>query len=60
MNLEKVRNTAIRLMREHGLTDYTFKWDKAVRRFGSCNGRTKVITLFKTNDSIRKLMKEEL
>ena len=32
-------------MREHGLTDYTFKWDKAVRRFGSCNGRTKVITL---------------
>ena len=45
MNLEKTRNIAIRLMREHGLSDYTFKWDKAVRRFGSCNGRTKTITL---------------
>jgi len=45
MNLEKTRNIAIRLMRQHGLSDYTFKWDKAVRRFGSCNGRMKTITL---------------
>ena len=45
MNLEKVRNNVIELMRQHGLSDYTFKWDRAVRRFGSCNGRMKTLTL---------------
>ena len=45
MNLEKTRNIALKLMRQHGLVSYTFKWDRAVRRFGSCNGRTKTLTL---------------
>ena len=41
MKLEKARNIALRLMRQHGLSDYTFKWDRAVRRFGCHNGRLK-------------------
>lgn len=45
MKLDKVRDTAIRLMRQHGLVGYTFKWDNAVRRFGSCHGGLKTITL---------------
>lgn len=45
MNLEKTRNIAIKLMKEHGLTNYTFKWDKAVGRFGQHNGWLKTISL---------------
>ena len=45
MNLEKARHIAINLMKEHGLRGYTFKWDRAVRRFGSHNGRMKTISL---------------
>ena len=45
MNLEKTRHLAIKLMRQHGLKDYTFKWDRAVRRFGCHNGKMKTITL---------------
>lgn len=45
MNLEKTRNMALKLMRKHGLSDYTFKWDRAVRRFGCHNGRLKTISL---------------
>ena len=45
MKLEKARNIAIKLMRQHGLTGYTFKWDRAVRRFGCHNGRMQTISL---------------
>ena len=45
MKLEKARNIAMKMMRDHGLKDYTFKWDRAVRRFGYHNGRLKVISL---------------
>ena len=45
MKLDKVRNIALKLMRDHGLSDYTFKWDSAVRRFGCHNGRLKYISL---------------
>jgi predicted SprT family Zn-dependent metalloprotease len=45
MKLEKARNIALKLMRSHGLTNYTFKWDHAVRRFGCHNGRMKTISL---------------
>ena len=45
MKLEKARNIALKLMRKHGLTNYTFKWDRAVRRFGCHNGRMKTISL---------------
>tara|TARA_R110000765_G_scaffold405952_1_gene502733 strand:- start:253 stop:747 length:495 start_codon:yes stop_codon:yes gene_type:complete len=45
MRLDKARHMAMRMMREHGLTTYTFKWDKAVRRFGCHNGRMKTLSL---------------
>ena len=45
MNLDKTRNIALKLMRKHGLASYTFKWDRAVRRFGCHNGRMKTISL---------------
>ena len=45
MKLEKARNIALKLMRQHGLSDYTFKWDRAVRRFGCHNGRLKTLSL---------------
>ena len=45
MNLEKTRNMALKLMRKHGLTNYTFKWDRAVRRFGCHDGRMQTISL---------------
>tara|TARA_R100000664_G_C2735937_1_gene125382 strand:+ start:130 stop:627 length:498 start_codon:yes stop_codon:yes gene_type:complete len=45
MKLEKARHMAMKMMRDHGLKDYTFKWDRAVRRFGCHNGRMKTISL---------------
>ena len=45
MKLEKARNIAMKLMRQHGLITYTFKWDRAVRRFGSHNGDSCTISL---------------
>tara|TARA_B100000287_G_C20536260_1_gene742867 strand:- start:144 stop:644 length:501 start_codon:yes stop_codon:yes gene_type:complete len=45
MNLDNARNMALKLMRKHGVSDYTFKWDRAVRRFGCHNGRLKTISL---------------
>ena len=45
MKLEKARNIALRLMRQLGLSDYTFTWDRAVRRFGCHNGRLKTLSL---------------
>ena len=45
MKLEIARNMALKLMRQHGLSDYTFKWDRAVRRFGCHNGRLKTLSL---------------
>ena len=45
MKLEKARHMAMKMMRDHGLKQYTFKWDKAVRRFGCHNGRMKTISL---------------
>jgi predicted SprT family Zn-dependent metalloprotease len=45
MNLQEVRSEAISLMREHGLTDWTFKWDRTVGRFGFCDCTMKEIIL---------------
>ena len=45
MKLEKARNIALKLMRQHGVSDYTFKWDRAVRRFGCHDGRMQTISL---------------
>lgn len=45
MNLREAEGRVRRLMDQHGLTDWTFRWDRAVRRFGYCLGRQKVISL---------------
>ena len=45
MNLYAARDLALALMRQHGLNDWTFRFDHARRRFGSCQPRRKVITL---------------
>ena len=45
MNLYAARNRAIQLMKQHGLHNWTFRFDHARRRFGSCRCRSKVITL---------------
>ena len=47
MDLCAARILAIALMKHHGLADWTFRFDHARRRFGSCRTRKKVITLSK-------------
>lgn len=41
----KAQALARELLREHGLTAWTFRFDRSVRRFGQCNGRRQRITL---------------
>lgn len=43
--LDEVREFALAKFAEHGLTDWTFGFDRAVRRFGHCVYGTKRITL---------------
>jgi predicted SprT family Zn-dependent metalloprotease len=49
MDKDKAKKIAIGLMKKHGLiTDFfpwTFKFDNAKRRFGSCDERSRLITL---------------
>jgi predicted SprT family Zn-dependent metalloprotease len=45
MNLYAARHLALELMKQHGLSDWSFRFDHARRRFGSCRTRAKVITL---------------
>src|SRR5688500_10175660 len=45
MNLYAARNLARSLMAQHGVGDWTFAFDHARRRFGSCQPRRKRITL---------------
>lgn len=45
MKLETLHATAHKLMQEHGLHDWKFTTDKAVRRFGVCRHRTKTISM---------------
>jgi predicted SprT family Zn-dependent metalloprotease len=45
MDLREAQTLAQRLMNEHGLGEWTFKFDRARRRFGSCRASRKLITL---------------
>ena len=46
MNLVDAESLARSLMREHGLTPrWKFSFDRAIRRFGCCNERKRLITL---------------
>ena len=43
MTEEEVKDLAMKLMAEHGLSDWTLRMDRAVRRFGRCSEATKTI-----------------
>jgi predicted SprT family Zn-dependent metalloprotease len=45
LDQSEAKDLAIELMREHGLTGWSFALDHAFRRFGSCDFRRKRITL---------------
>ena len=42
---EDAQRLAEHLLKEHGLTDWTFTFDRAKRRFGCCNYATRTISL---------------
>ena len=45
VNLYEAQHLAEALLREHGLTEWRFRFDHARRRFGSCRPTHKLITL---------------
>jgi predicted SprT family Zn-dependent metalloprotease len=45
MDLQEAEGRVRGLMVQHGLSDWTFRWDRAIRRFGYCLARQKVISL---------------
>ena len=45
MELPKAKQLAQELMRKHGLQDWTFHFDKAIRRFGMTKIKVKTISL---------------
>lgn len=45
MKLENAEKLAYKLMKEHCLIDWSFKFDNAVSRFGSCRHSKKLLTL---------------
>lgn len=55
MNTSYAASLARDLMNQHGLTDWTFQWDRAKQRAGACFYRRKMITL-----SIHYVTKNEL
>ena len=66
MNLYTARHIARTLMNEHGLIDWTFRFDHARRRFGSCQPRRRWITLsapltlLNTEDEVRDTILHEI
>lgn len=45
MKLNEARDLALRLMEKHGVSDWTFEFDRAKKRFGCCNYTFKRISL---------------
>lgn len=45
MILHEARSLARSLLKRHGLTDWSFRFDRATRRFGSCRPGERAITL---------------
>ena len=45
MNLNHARGLAVELIAKHGLTEWRFRFDNALRRFGCCKHSSKTITL---------------
>lgn len=57
MELNKAQRLAREMMEKHGLTDWSFAFDRAKCRFGSCRYKRKQITasrfLFELNDEVK-------
>ncbi len=66
MNLYAARDLAKSLMKQHGLDGWTFRFDHARRRFGSCREKQKLITLSRaltflnTEDQVRDTILHEI
>ena len=45
MKLSDAKKLAVSLIKGHGLTEWSFEFDRAVRRFGCCHFKDKKITL---------------
>lgn len=45
VKLSDAQTLAHRLMTQHGLSEWTFRFDRAKRRFGACNYTTQTISL---------------
>lgn len=45
MNLATFETIARKTINDHNLSDWNFKYDRAVRRYGCCNYRTKTISM---------------
>lgn len=45
MRMNQFASVARQLMNQHGLTDWIFQWDRALKRAGCCFYRRKTITL---------------
>ena len=45
VRFDRLRRRANALLSEHGLDEWTFAWDRARRRGGACDHRTKVISI---------------
>lgn len=66
MDLNKVETLARATMDAHGLHDWSFKFDRAVQRAGSCQYRTKTITLSRalmvnwSEDAVRNTVLHEV
>lgn len=66
MNLIQAERMARKLMLDHGLYGWNFKWDNAARRFGQCNYSTATIsmsrklTVQRTEDAVRNTILHEI
>jgi hypothetical protein len=64
--LEGTRSVAVALLREHGLSDWKFRFDKARARIGYCNSTHKTIslseplTLLASDETIRDTLLHEI
>ncbi|QIN94173.1 SprT-like protease [Streptomyces phage Wakanda] len=66
MNLILAERMARKLMMEHGLYGWNFKWDRAARRFGQCDyskatiSMSRKLTVQRTEDAVRNTMLHEI
>lgn len=66
MDINKAKALAMRLMKKHGLSHWSLKFDKAKRRAGACRYSTKTIhlseplTRIRSDDNVRNTILHEI